>query len=180
MIIAVFGLPGSGKSYFASALARRIGAHHVSSDAIRKALFPEPTYSDSEKEAVYRELYNTMYDFLHRRQPLVMDATFYKKHIRDQFNKEAASIGCEIAWIEIRAYDQTIRKRLATPREDSDADYDVHKLIRDTFDPMRKPHLILVSSDDNLEAMLSSAEFFIERFKPKRQLRSDHIKQNVS
>jgi len=35
MIIIVFGLPGSGKSYFASKLAERINARYINSDVIR-------------------------------------------------------------------------------------------------------------------------------------------------
>ena len=171
MIIAVFGLPGSGKSYFAKALAERIDAYYVSSDAIRKKYYPVPSYSEEEKRKVYRQLYNIAYDYLHRRQPLVMDATFFKKDIRDQFNRAAESIECEIAWIEIRADDEVVRRRLSLPRKDSDADYAVHSMIKETFQDMREPHLVLESSDSNLEDMISAALKYLEKYKPRNEVK---------
>ena len=53
------GLPGSGKSAVAKAVAQTLtlGGMHVASlemDARRKAYFPKPTYSEAEREAAYR------------------------------------------------------------------------------------------------------------------------------
>ena len=170
MIIAVFGLPGSGKSYFARSLADQLNACYISSDQVRKDLFPSPSYTEKEKERVYRELYNNMYDFLHRRQPLVMDATFYRKDLREQFNLEAESIGCQIAWIEIRADDKLVRERLSLPRANSDADYEVHTLIKGSFQPMIEPHLVLHSSNTNLDDMLVKALEYVSKYKPRNEV----------
>jgi adenylylsulfate kinase len=55
--IWITGLPGSGKSTVADALKR---AHPefiiLRMDELRKTVTPEPTYSDSEREIVYRAL----------------------------------------------------------------------------------------------------------------------------
>jgi predicted kinase len=53
MIVIVFGLPGSGKSFFASRLAKMINADYINSDMIRKEMFASSTYSEKEKAAVY-------------------------------------------------------------------------------------------------------------------------------
>ncbi|MEJ2004124.1 MAG: ATP-binding protein [Cyclobacteriaceae bacterium] len=179
MIIAVFGLPGSGKSYFARELAKRIDAHYESSDVIRKQLFSDPSYSDEEKKKVYQELCRIMYDYLHCRQPLVLDATFFKRDIRAQFRQASNSVGCTIAWIEIKASDQTVRNRLSTPRTNSDADYEVHTKIREVFQPMREPHLVLVSTDDNLDSMIGSALDYLERFKPRNEVKAGNLKSII-
>ncbi|HUZ58418.1 MAG TPA: AAA family ATPase [Hanamia sp.] len=50
MIVIVFGLPGSDKSYFASRLAKMIHAGHVNSDKVRKEWFKERVYSEDEKK----------------------------------------------------------------------------------------------------------------------------------
>ena len=174
MIVAVFGLPGSGKSYFARTLSERLGARYVSSDRIRKELFPEPDYSLEEKTRVYKEMFDMMYDFLNRRQPLVLDATFFRKELREHFDREASSLGCRIAWIEVRASDRIIRDRLSKSREESDADYTVHQLIRSSFQPMRKPHLVLDSTDDNIEQMINVSLDYLKTFRPSKEIRKHH------
>ena len=58
MIVIVFGLPGSGKSYFASRFAKVINAGYINSDMIRKEIFEKREYSDQEKKAVYDKCLN--------------------------------------------------------------------------------------------------------------------------
>jgi len=57
----ITGLPGSGKSTIAEALARKlqqIGTRFqmLSVDMLRKTLTPKPTYSEEERKIVYRTL----------------------------------------------------------------------------------------------------------------------------
>jgi predicted kinase len=60
MIIIVLGLPGSGKSYFASRFAKLIHADYINSDRIRKSMFPARSYSEREKASVYNEMLELM------------------------------------------------------------------------------------------------------------------------
>lgn len=52
------GLPGSGKSTIAKLVAGKATNPMllISMDSIRKKMFPNPTYSDSERDAAYRSL----------------------------------------------------------------------------------------------------------------------------
>ncbi|MEK0338345.1 MAG: AAA family ATPase, partial [Nitrosopumilus sp.] len=52
--IAVSGLPGTGKSYFCNKLAERLPFLILESDALRKALFPSPSYSSPESWRLFR------------------------------------------------------------------------------------------------------------------------------
>ncbi|MEM2942433.1 MAG: adenylyl-sulfate kinase [Candidatus Bathyarchaeia archaeon] len=57
----VTGLPGSGKSTTANLLKetlskRGIQSQILSSDALRRSLTPKPTYTDQEREMVYRTI----------------------------------------------------------------------------------------------------------------------------
>jgi adenylylsulfate kinase len=54
----ITGLPGSGKSSVAKALQQTLKRHGIkvqilSSDLMRKAITPEPTYSPEERDMVY-------------------------------------------------------------------------------------------------------------------------------
>src|SRR4249920_2609436 len=93
MVIIIFGLPGSGKSYFASRLAKRIHADYINSDRIRKKMFPDGTYSEREKQSVYDEMLELMRRLMRQNKNAVLDATFYKEDIRKQFIDGAANAG---------------------------------------------------------------------------------------
>ena len=76
MIVIVFGLPGSGKSYFASHLASAINAEYLNSDQVRRTMFDRSTYSKKEKLAVYNEMLAQTRQAVSQKKNLVLDATF--------------------------------------------------------------------------------------------------------
>ena len=53
LVIALMGLPGSGKTTLAEALAPRMSARIVSRDAVRAAMFRPCSFSDAEKAAAF-------------------------------------------------------------------------------------------------------------------------------
>src|SRR5664279_5603890 len=88
MVVIVFGLPGSGKSYFASGLARIVRADYINSDRVRKEILAQRTYSKQEKETVYNKMLATMKEDQEQNRNVVLDATFHKKETRELFVKE--------------------------------------------------------------------------------------------
>ncbi|SFD88400.1 hypothetical protein SAMN05518672_103684 [Chitinophaga sp. CF118] len=160
MVIIVLGLPGAGKSYFASRLATRINAKYISSDQIRKNILDSRTYSHKEKLLVYDEMLIQMRQSLSRNNNLVLDATFHRKDFREKFMDEAMNAGGII--IEIIAGEAVIEERLKRKRTDSDADFEVYKIIKEQWEPLNIKHLILLSTDDNIEAMLHSAVDYLK------------------
>jgi predicted kinase len=167
MIIIVFGLPGSGKSYFASRLAGRLNADYISSDGLRRNLFAETIYSESEKLLVYSKMLKEMKDHIRQNRDLVCDATFYRNDIRKQFIDEAGREN-EIVFIEVQATEPVIRRRLAKKRADSDADFDVYRKIKEEWEPLQEEHLVLESTDNNIDYMLNKAAAHLHRHNDKR------------
>lgn len=161
MIVIVFGLPGSGKSYFASRLAKMIHADYVNSDKVRKEIFEKRIYSDQEKKAIYHEMLKKMKEAVMQKKDLVLDATFHKKDIREMF--VAAMKGKEeISFIEIQADEKIIKERLKKPRLYSEADFEVYKLIKQQNEPIDEAHLILKSTDENIDEMLQKASEYLK------------------
>jgi adenylylsulfate kinase len=82
-VIWITGLPGSGKSTIASALKKRVpDAVILRMDELRRIVTPEPSYSDMEREYVYRSLVyaaKTLYEAGHI---VIMDATGNKRSWR--------------------------------------------------------------------------------------------------
>ena len=164
MVILVMGLPGSGKSWFASRLAVAIGADYLSSDRIRKELMAERNYSVREKEKVYNEMLRRMKDSVNPNKDLVLDATFYKQRFRNKVSGEISGSD-KLAFIEITAPESVIRKRLSHEREFSEADFDVYKAIRKEWEPILEKHLELSSVDISLEDMLQKAIRYLHQIR---------------
>lgn len=162
-IILVSGLPGSGKSYFARRLASRLGAEHINSDSVRKAMGASGRYSFEDKLAVYKVMARITERYLDANKLVVADATFYHPVMRDMFVKIAQERAIDIYFIEITAEESLIEERLKKPREDSEADFQVYKDIRNQLQQMTNPHLTLESTNENIESMLDEAIAYISR-----------------
>lgn len=161
MIIIVAGLPGSGKSYFASRLATILHAVYLSSDQVRKQQQTEPDYSASAKKAIYNILLAQMTECLRQKKDVVLDGTFYSSRIRQAF-REAASGRAQLHMIEISTPESVIEQRLKHPRSDSDADYSVYLLLREMWEPILEDHLLLRSSSGNIDDMLEAAIDYLQ------------------
>ena len=84
----ITGLPGSGKSVVARAVADKLRAGGepvtvLELDAIRRSLTPAPTYSDAEREAVYRALVYIGVCVVEQGRPVIFDATAHRRAWRD-------------------------------------------------------------------------------------------------
>lgn len=162
MIIIVFGLPGSGKSYFAMKLAKKLQARYVNSDVIRNELLAVKEYSQEEKMIVYDEMIREMKNAIQQNANIILDATFYKRSIRNRFSEAVKEFGQSIIFIEVWAEQKIIKERLRRKRQYSDADYAVHLYIKEVFEPMKREHLILESTQENIDDMMDVALNYIQ------------------
>jgi predicted kinase len=161
MVVIVFGLPGSGKSYFAERLAKKLKADYVNSDRLRKEMIPVRSYSVEEKAAVYKAMREKMKKAENENRNIVLDATFYRNETRKLFTQEVKEKD-GVRFIEITAGENLTRLRLNKEREYSEADFEVYKLIRGQWEPLNEPHLVLESTDENIDSMLQRAAAYLE------------------
>jgi len=161
MVIFVMGLPGSGKSYFAARLAEMIDAEYLNSDRIRKEILPDTRYTELEKRLVYDEMLGRAERSVARGRQVVLDATFYTGDIRDKFMQSLQELD-ETVFIEVVADEELIRERLKRPREDSDANFEVYREIREDWEPLQDEHLVLRSTDENIDSMLDGAMEYLQ------------------
>jgi predicted kinase len=162
MIIIVLGLPGSGKSFFASRLARQLGTRYLNSDEARMTMNARGKYTFEDKLSVYRKMANDADQALRQGESIIVDGTFYHHKMRDLFTSLAASHHAPIHFIEITAREEIIKERLAKPRRESEADYDVYQFVGKQFEQPEMPHLKIESDRSNIKEMLAEATNYLK------------------
>jgi len=162
MNIAIFGLPGSGKTYFAKQFALKINALHLSSDAVRKDMLQMGHYEEQAKSTVYEAMLQLMEKANKKQQNVVLDATFNKRHIRNLFIEKSRELHHQLYFIEIKADESVIRERLRHQRPDSEADFVVYLKIKEEFEQIEEDHLVLNSDKESLNEMLYKAVVYIK------------------
>lgn len=103
LILALFGLPGSGKSLFARQMADYLGISHVSSDRIRYELFENQTYSRQEDLVVQSMTALMTEQLLHAHVSVIYDMSPNRIQDRRNLRELAKKNGAEIlvVWVQI-------------------------------------------------------------------------------
>ena len=114
MLIAFGGLPATGKSALAGALARRIGAVHLRIDTIEQALRNAGLdVSGPEGYLVARDL---AADNLRGGRTVIVDAVNPLEITRDYWRETAARLKLELVEIEVACSDQCEHRRRVEAR----------------------------------------------------------------
>jgi predicted kinase len=146
-LVVQCGLPGVGKSTVAAAIADRLGAERVRSDAVRAELFDDPTYDRAEKERGYTTMLERARAALDAGTPVVLDATYERRYHRDQVATLAAAIGADLTLVRVVCDEQDARRRIREREDDpSEADVSVYENARDRFEPLDRDHVTVDNS----------------------------------
>ncbi|MCB9147222.1 MAG: AAA family ATPase [Caldilineaceae bacterium] len=136
-LIAIGGLPGSGKSSVARMVAQELEAVHLNSDRIRRALFATRAYTPEESRAVYQALYQRAADALAAGSDVVLDATFAKAAYRQPIFNLARVTGTQLYFVWITCAPEVTAARLTARVGDvSEADVSVYHQLADQFEPI--------------------------------------------
>jgi predicted kinase len=152
--IVVSGLPGTGKSYFSSKLAQRLPFAILESDALRKILFPSPSYSPGESSRLFRVLHHIIERLLRQGIPLILDATNLSEQFRERLYNIADRLDVKLILVRVEAPQQMVYERLksrqeeANPTNKSDADWSVYEKMRSTVQKIRRNHYAVDTSRD--------------------------------
>lgn len=148
-LIVYCGLPGVGKSAASAYTAERLAATRYRTDEIRKQLFPDPEYTDEETAATYDELLERARAALEAGDDVVLDATFRAKRYRDRAAAIASESGVEAVFARVTCDTDVVTDRLENrPRSESvsDADRRVYRLVKDSFEPLERDHVVIDNS----------------------------------
>lgn len=149
MIILICGLPGTGKSFLAKKLASKLSCRHINTDIVRKEKIKEPGYSEKEKHSVYDAVVFLAEEALKKKQSVILDGTFYKSEFRKKAEQLAKKHKKGFYIIELVTPLSEVKRRLDSKKNvksDSAADFDVYKIIKAEFEPIKEYHLIIDST----------------------------------
>ena len=153
-LVALCGLPGTGKSHFAAALAARIPCLVLGSDRLRKILVPQPLYTREEHARVFRAAHALLESLLAQGYRVVFDATNLTERAREPLREIAARGGVPLTLVQFDAPPTLVRQRLARRARGeiddtwSDADWRIYCRLYPGQEPVTGPHLFVDSSRD--------------------------------
>ena len=151
-LVVLCGLPGTGKSHFAAALAARIPCLVLSSDRLRKILKPQPRYTREEHARVFRAAHALLEGLLAQGHRAVFDATNLTDRAREPLREIAARVGVPLLLVQFDAPPSLVRQRLARRSRGeiddtwSDADWRIYCRLYPGHEPVTGPHLFVDSS----------------------------------
>jgi hypothetical protein len=151
-LVAVCGLPGTGKSTVARMIGEVTGFQVLGSDVVRKRLAAisrtgaatrgESIYGADFTRRTYAELLGRSEELLRRGRGVIVDATFQDAEHRRWFANLSAKNAVPLLFLECRAEPEEVRRRLRergeTPGEVSDATWEVYLGQRQRFSPFEE------------------------------------------
>jgi hypothetical protein len=176
----VCGMPATGKSTVAEALARHLDVAVLQSDVVRKELFgskaleahvnpfEEGIYSRHASGLTYGRLLLLAQEQLAQGRSIILDATFGRRRQREEAVRLAGDMDAGLIFIECTCADATIKARLAAREERqgvSDArrhHFEQFKAAFEPLDELPREHCLRIDTDDtaegNMPRILAAAE----------------------
>lgn len=123
------------------------GVEKYQTDKIRKELFGQnPTYSKTESEKTYEEMFSRAEDALKNGSDVVVEGTFKLRQGREKIEKIASDNSAECIFVFVTCDSSSVRERIQDREGYSDADFDVHQKIRNTFEEFQRPYIEIDNS----------------------------------
>jgi predicted kinase len=103
LFIMLYGLPGSGKTFFARQLCDTLAAVHVHDDRIRAELFETPTHNKQENHVVTSLMNYMSGEFLSAGVSVIYDTHVMRTSQRRALRNMATRAGAEtiLVWLQI-------------------------------------------------------------------------------
>ena len=152
LLVAMCGLPGTGKSYFAAKLTEQLPFLVLETDRLRKVLVEHPKYTTAEHRRVFRSCYYLIEYYLANGYSVLFDATNLNEEFRTHLYDISESTGAPLAVVHATAPLNTVRRRLKQRKADrhantySDAGWLIYTRLAPVEEPVQREHYALDTS----------------------------------
>ncbi len=164
MLIAICGLPGSGKTYFSKALAKQLDIPRLSTDELREKMQKLGHYDEGSRLSVYQEIAKKANLLLDSGKSIIIDGSFNNHLQRQVIAYLAQNQKLALAFIHCYANDEISLARVTQRRDHTEADSRVYFLLKDLWEPLTVPHLKLDTGLESLEKRLEKAKAYLATF----------------
>ena len=157
--VMVSGLPGTGKSFFCRKLAEKLPFLILSSDALRKILFPSPLYNENENKRLFPACHALIEELLTQGIPIIFDATNLLEKHREYLYHAAEKAGARLIPVCVEAPPEVVRQRLLvrekgfTPQDDSQAGWEVYRRMKPRREKVSRNYFVVDTSKDTAVAI---------------------------
>ena len=129
-----------------------INATILSSDKIRKEVFPNPTYSSFERKLVY-DVMIILAKYLNKvRCNCILDATFNREDSRIEIKEKLQLNEREFQIIECFCPEEVVISRLKSRKDDySDATIEIYEKMKKIYEPVKVEHISIDTTLDPQE-----------------------------
>ncbi len=149
VLIAMAGLPGTGKSTLASRLAAGLGGVVLCKDVIRAAMFAAVDYSREQDDAAVAAMYAKAREIVNAGRTVIIDGRTFSKayQVRDLL-AEAKAMGESPRIIECVCSDSVVRERIEGDRKSGthpagNRDFSLYLQVKSQAEPLTVPRLVL-------------------------------------
>ena len=153
-LVILYGLPGSGKSWFADLVARRAPSAILNSDRLRRAIIAHPRYDGDENKRLFTAMYRRTVELLAQKQTVIFDSTALRYWARIPLESIADEHGLAPVRIHLDPPESVMLARLDARQEPPDSQdvaktwQDVYYWMKPGWEPIIESHLKLADPDD--------------------------------
>jgi len=164
LLIIITGLPGVGKTTLAKSLAPLVNGQVLSTDKIRKELFPSPTYSQLEQREVFDAMISAAKDLTNAGTNCILDATFNREQSRVEVKNKLGLTDNQFHIIECICQEDLAMSRLESRKNDySDATVEVYQKMKIIREPIEAEHLTLNTKFPPDENARKATDYILKR-----------------